>query len=198
MTLSSSVMAGRSLTCWKVRAMPAAAMSARQAARDVSAEEADLARARRQRSGDQVEHGALAGAVGTDQADDLAGLDLEADIVDGDQAAEALDGAVDSEQRRTRPAAASAAAGAAYRPARRGAASRRSEARRNAGISAAAGVLQDQRPAARRRRRSRAARRCSTARKHVLQQFLSSVTMRRADHGSADRAPAPPTIAISR
>ena len=36
-----------------------------------------------------VEEGGLAGAVGTDQTDDLAGLDVEGDVVQGDDPSEA-------------------------------------------------------------------------------------------------------------
>jgi hypothetical protein len=53
--------------------------------RDVVAEGTRSARAHRQRPRQQVEEGRLAGAVRADQADDLAGADLEADVVDRDQ-----------------------------------------------------------------------------------------------------------------
>ena len=56
----------------------------------VVAEELHAAGGHRQRAGDEVEHRRLAGAVGTDQADDLARAHVEADVVDRDQAAEAL------------------------------------------------------------------------------------------------------------
>jgi hypothetical protein len=59
-------------------------------AADVVAEERRAARRHRQRAGQQVEHRRLAGAVRADQADDLARIDVEADVVDGDQPAEAL------------------------------------------------------------------------------------------------------------
>src|SRR5690606_25159166 len=52
--------------------------------------QAYLAAGRRQRAGDQVEHGGLARPVRPDQAEDLAFADVEADIVDGDEAAELL------------------------------------------------------------------------------------------------------------
>ena len=55
-----------------------------------SPEERDLAAVARQRAGNEIEHGALAGAVRTDQPDDFAGRDLEADLADGFKAAEAL------------------------------------------------------------------------------------------------------------
>jgi hypothetical protein len=41
---------------------------------------------------------ALAGAVGTDQRDDLAGLDVERDVVDGDHAAELFSRFLDLQQ----------------------------------------------------------------------------------------------------
>ena len=89
-TFSSTVMSGIILTCWKVRARPSRAIwrDGRPSMR--AAAEPHLAVRQRQHAGDQVEGGGLAGAVGTDQADDLAGADLEADVVDGDQAAELL------------------------------------------------------------------------------------------------------------
>jgi hypothetical protein len=57
---------------------------------DPLAEQDHLAARRRQHAGDEVEGGRLAGAVRADQAEDLARADLEADVVDGDQAAEFL------------------------------------------------------------------------------------------------------------
>ena len=53
-----------------------------------------------QRSGQQVEHGALAGAVGPDQAENFAGRKIEAHLVDGDQPAEPADCALDAQERR--------------------------------------------------------------------------------------------------
>ena len=41
-------------------------------------------------AGDEIEDGGLAGAVGADQADDLALLDVEGEIVDGAETAEVL------------------------------------------------------------------------------------------------------------
>ena len=52
--------------------------------------ERDLAAGRVEDAGDDVEERRLAGAVGPDQADDRALRDREVDVVDGDQAAEAL------------------------------------------------------------------------------------------------------------
>ena len=50
-------------------------------------------------AGDQVEERRLAGAVGPDQAEDLAGADLEVDAVERLQAAERLAQPLDDEQR---------------------------------------------------------------------------------------------------
>ena len=55
---------------------------------DVLAEKFDPAGARRQELGEQVEDRGLAGAVRPDQRLDLAGIDVEVDAVDGDEAAE--------------------------------------------------------------------------------------------------------------
>jgi len=65
---------------------------------DVGAEELDAALIGRERAADQVEHRRLAGAVRPDEAEDLAGAELEADLVDGDEAAEAAGDAGDGEQ----------------------------------------------------------------------------------------------------
>ena len=46
---------------------------------DVAPVEADDAGIRRQRAGDQIQRGGLAGAVGAEQADDLAGVDRQID-----------------------------------------------------------------------------------------------------------------------
>ena len=50
----------------------------------------DLAAVGGQHAGDQVEHRALAGAVRTDQRDDLGRADVERHVVDGNHAAELL------------------------------------------------------------------------------------------------------------
>src|SRR5688572_1022642 len=54
---------------------------------------------RRELAGDHVEYCGLAGAVRADQREDSALRHVEADIVDGDQSAEALADAVDFEER---------------------------------------------------------------------------------------------------
>ena len=66
---------------------------------DVLAVHRDGAAGGGEHAGDQVEGGALAGAVGADQGDDLAGLDVEGNVVDGDHAAELLSRVVDLQQR---------------------------------------------------------------------------------------------------
>ncbi len=66
-------------------------------------------------AGDQVEQRALAGAVRTDQAQDLARLDLEAHVVDGGQCAEPFGCALDCQHGATgkRRAARGSASGCA-------------------------------------------------------------------------------------
>ncbi len=63
---------------------------ARRGARraQVDAGDAQRAAGRRQQAAEHAEGGRLAGAVGAEQAEDLAGLDLEADVVDGGEGAE--------------------------------------------------------------------------------------------------------------
>jgi len=61
--------------------------------------EEDVALARRKHPGDAVEEGCLARAVGTDEGEHLAPFDLEADVVDGHQAEEALGDALQLEDR---------------------------------------------------------------------------------------------------
>src|SRR5205814_10505826 len=68
--------------------------------RDVGAVQRDAALVRVQRSADAVEQRGLAGAVGPDQADDLAGVDRERDVVIGHESAEALRALLDEWQRR--------------------------------------------------------------------------------------------------
>ena len=71
--------------------------------------ERDPAGRRRVDAGDQVEDGRLSGAVGPDEADDLALLHLEAEIVHGPEAAEVFRQALGFEKRHppgsSRPAA---------------------------------------------------------------------------------------------
>src|SRR5215468_7306970 len=65
---------------------------------DVPAKECKLAGARALCPCDQIEHRALTGTVGSDQTNDLTGLDVEAHLIDGNEAAEALDCALDTKQ----------------------------------------------------------------------------------------------------
>ena len=83
---------------WNVRAMPRAHALFGRKRRDVAAVEQDRARGRREEAADQIEERRLAGAVGADHGAQLARLDGERDVVDGDQAAEALRDVVDLEQ----------------------------------------------------------------------------------------------------
>src|ERR1700738_3573878 len=66
---------------------------------DVSAEETDPALVERERTGNEVEHRGLAGAVGPDETQDLSGAELEAHVVDGDQPAEATRSAGNGQKR---------------------------------------------------------------------------------------------------
>src|SRR5690606_13161410 len=65
---------------------------------EVHAAEPDGARRGPLEAGDQVERRGLAGAVGTDEPEDLAGSDREAEVADGLQAPEALAEALDLQQ----------------------------------------------------------------------------------------------------
>ena len=65
---------------------------------DFPAEHRDRAARRSQHAGDQVEGRALAGAVRADQRHDLAGPDVEGNVVDRDHAAELLARMVDLQQ----------------------------------------------------------------------------------------------------
>ena len=64
--------------------------------------ELNLSGGERQHAGDQIEGRALARAIGADQSDDAAALDLEADIVDRDQSAKCFSRALRLQQRRSR------------------------------------------------------------------------------------------------
>src|SRR6202035_687333 len=68
-------------------------------ARDVATFEDNPARGRHVHAGDAVEQGRLAGAVRADQREDLALRHIEADLIYGRQAAEALDHALKREDR---------------------------------------------------------------------------------------------------
>src|SRR4030095_5822529 len=69
-----------------------------QEPRDVLAGEADVAAVRAQGAGDQVEQGGLAGAVRPHDAEQLAGLEGEADVVDREDAATALRPPLDAQE----------------------------------------------------------------------------------------------------
>src|SRR5262249_30941069 len=65
---------------------------------DLVALETDRAAVGREGPREHVEDRALAGAVGPDEAEDLAGLDVERDVGDGGEAAEALGQPLDGQQ----------------------------------------------------------------------------------------------------
>ena len=56
----------------------------------------------REQAAQHAERGRLAGAVGPEQAEDLAALDLEADVIDGGESAEPPDQIVDLDHRLVR------------------------------------------------------------------------------------------------
>src|SRR5215472_19098112 len=68
-------------------------------ARNVRAAVKDAAFARRQEPADDGEQCGLAGTVGSDQRGDPAGLDGERNVVDGEEAAEAFEYALDANER---------------------------------------------------------------------------------------------------
>jgi hypothetical protein len=74
---------------WKVRAMPRARHLVRRLGGELDASKWMRAAGGRVDAADQVEDRGLAGAVGADQREDLAALHVEADLVDGQHAAEA-------------------------------------------------------------------------------------------------------------
>src|SRR5919204_2769701 len=69
-------------------------------ARDVMAVEMHMARRGRMHAGDQVDQRGLAGAVRPNEADDLALVDVEADVVDGLEPAEPARDAIQGQKRR--------------------------------------------------------------------------------------------------
>jgi hypothetical protein len=68
--------------------------------RQLHAGEGDRPRRRLVQAGEAVEEGGLAGTVGPDQPDDLTGVHLQADVVDGLEAAELHDDVAGVEQQR--------------------------------------------------------------------------------------------------
>ena len=93
---SSAASASRAGTCGRCRG--ARSRTGLQPTIDSPAED-DAPAGERERAGDEIEHRALAGAVRSDEAEDLAGLDRERQVVDGDQPAELLARGADLEQR---------------------------------------------------------------------------------------------------
>ena len=159
---------------------------ARRQSRHIVVEEQDAAGVRLRGPGDQVEQRALAGAIRTDQAEDLAGSDLEAHVVDGGQGAEPFGCAIDDQHRLTGEGRTGAA--------RSGcpcAGERRARARQVAvdhRHDAGAGVLQqdDEKHAEHHDLELRAvARECG---KDILQDVLEQRDDGCADHGAGDVA----------
>ena len=113
--------ASNSWLIWKVRTMPRRTRWCGARLRDVLAFERDAAGGGLQHAGQQVDQRGLAGAVGADQRVARAARDVQADVVGGGDAAEALDQALGLQDdrrscgtalaRRTRSTAASAARG---------------------------------------------------------------------------------------
>ena len=85
---------------WNVRAKPSRATSCGAQVRAVLALEEDAAARRPVEAADDVEHRALAGAVGPDDRRDLAAVDREADVGDRLDAAEVEVDVLDAEDRR--------------------------------------------------------------------------------------------------
>ena len=81
-------MLAKSRMFWKVRAMPALGDEVGLGRQD-GALVGDLALGGDVQAGEAVEEGGLAGAVGADEADDLAAVDGEVDVAYGGEAAEA-------------------------------------------------------------------------------------------------------------
>ena len=81
-------MLAKSRMFWKVRAMPACGDQVGLGRQD-GALVADVALGGDVEAGEAVEEGGLAGAVGADEADDLAAVDGEVDVAYGGEAAEA-------------------------------------------------------------------------------------------------------------
>ena len=88
LTLSSTVIRAKRRMFWKVRAMPSVVDLVRILAGDVLAAQCDRAGGRGQKSGDNVEQGRLAGAVGTDDAEDFSSAELQVVVGEGLQSPE--------------------------------------------------------------------------------------------------------------
>src|SRR5262245_39070442 len=79
---------GKNVDVLECTANPATGNELRGAIRDALASELYLTRGWPQHTRHQIEYGALAGAVGADEADDLAGTHIEAHVVHRDKPAE--------------------------------------------------------------------------------------------------------------
>ncbi len=90
MMFSATVNTGTSMKCWCTMPMPVLDRVARRGDPDLLAVDQDLAGVGLQQPVEHVHQRALAGAVLTEQAVDLARLDHQVDVVVGDQRAEAL------------------------------------------------------------------------------------------------------------
>ena len=88
MTFSSAVMRKKICRFWNVRESPRRASASGTSRVTSSSGEAHSALLRQVEAGDQVEQRGLAGAVRSDDREDLALLDRQAHIVDGMHAAE--------------------------------------------------------------------------------------------------------------
>ena len=87
---SRTVESGNSSMRWNVRPMPSRARSWTRQAGDVGAVELDRAAVGAEDAEDAVEERRLAGAVRADQPDAFARLDVDVDLVEGDDAGELL------------------------------------------------------------------------------------------------------------
>ena len=101
-TFSRTVIVLKSSRFWKVRAIPRRIDPVRRRREQALALEAELAGVRPVQARDHVERRRLAGAVRADQPDDLALADVERDVVERDDPAEAAGDVANLEQRHGR------------------------------------------------------------------------------------------------
>ena len=94
---SSTVSSASSWSCWGTT--PRRARIRRPCGRRVEAEDPQLAGGGRRGAADHPHRRRLAGAVGSEEAERLAAVDLDVDAVDGGEVAEALDQAACFDQR---------------------------------------------------------------------------------------------------
>ena len=87
---SSTVIASNSEKCWNTMPMPSLRAARGLEMRDRRAVEEDLALVGREDAVDHLDQGRLAGAVLAEQRVDLAGLDVEVDVVVGAHAGKGL------------------------------------------------------------------------------------------------------------